>query len=184
MKTIDKTKVVTDIVRFNYPNIYEPVKQEETGESRYSLSILIPKEDTKTINKINSSIFEAKTQGLKEWGDIPDNIKIPLRDGDLERPDNEAYKGHYFINTTSKFQPGIVDKKLKQITNSSEMYPGCYGKVSIRFYPFKKFDVIGIGCGLNNAQKVSDGELILTRAKAEDDFYIMDDEDILSWYYP
>lgn len=174
-------KVITGKVRINYPNLFIPRKVEYSDESRYSVSILIPKNDIETMEKINETIFKSKEKGLLVWGDIPENIKTPLRDGDLEKPDNENYKNHYFINATSKFKPGVVDKRIKEIKNPEEIYPGCYCRASIEFYPFNINNQCGIGCSIKNLQKVSDGERILINSRPEDDFTIIDGD--LIWYY-
>ncbi|MDK2563939.1 DUF2815 family protein [Romboutsia sedimentorum] len=173
-------KVITGKIRMNYTNLFTPKKLEESDELRYSLSILIPKHDIETIEKINESIFNAKQKGLTIWKEVSDEIKTPLRDGDLEKGDNQIYKNHYFLNATSKYKPGIVDKSLNEVKNQSEIYAGCYGRVSINFYPFYKNGICGIGCGINNVQKISDGDLIITNSRPEDDFSIILDEDILS----
>lgn len=172
-------KIITGKVRVNYPNLFVPKKLEESEEARYSMTILISKSDIETMEKINEAIFKAKEKGLSLWGDIPENIKTPLRDGDIEKLDNEVYKNHYFINTTSKYKPGIVNRQLNEIKDSNEIYPGCYCRVSINFYPFYKNDICGIGCGINNVQKIADGELISINSRPEDDFTIIDDEYIV-----
>ena len=166
-------KVITSKVRFNFTNLFTPKKLEDSDELRYSLCILIPKSDLETINKINEAILNAKGKGLEKFKDL-DNIKNPLRDGDKEKPDNENYKNHYFINTTSKYQPGVVNKDLNKITNPEEIYPGCYGRVSINFYPFEKNGTSGIGCGLQNVQKICDGDKIGV-SRPEDDFDVIGD---------
>ncbi|MGL6106539.1 DUF2815 family protein [Romboutsia sp.] len=171
-------KVITGKVRINYPNLFIPKKVEYSDESRYSVCILIPKNDIETMEKINEAIFKSKEKGLSVWGDIPENIKTPLRDGDLEKPGNEAYQNHYFVNTTNKYKPGIVNNLVKEIKNPEEIYPGCYCRASIEFYPFYKNNQCGIGCSIKNLQKISDGESILMSSRPEDDFTIIDGDQI------
>lgn len=100
--------------------------------------------------------------------------KTPLRDGDLERPDDEAYANSYFINANSASAPGIVDAYRQPIIDHSEVYSGVYGRASINFYAFNSNGNKGIACGLNNLQKIRDGEPLGGKSRAEDDF---DDED-------
>ncbi|MGL5750057.1 MAG: DUF2815 family protein [Paraclostridium sp.] len=170
-------KVITGKIRMNYTNLFTPKAIENDIEAKYSLSILISKADIATIEKIEEAIKSAKTKGQEIWGDItPNNLKLPLRDGDIERADSKDYEDHYFINATSKYKPGIVDKRLNEITNEKEIYPGCYGRVSINFYPFNKNGQVGVGCGINNVQKISDGEIINISSKPEDDFTIIEDD--------
>ena len=106
-------------------------------------------------------------------------IKNPLRDGDAERPDDETYKDSYFINANSATAPGIVDAVRQPILERSEVYSGVYGRASINFYAFNSNGNKGIACGLNNLQKISDGEPLGGKTRAEDDF-ADEDEDFLN----
>ena len=108
------------------------------------------------------------------------SLKLPLRDGDIERPDDEAYKGSYFINANATNAPGIVDADRNEILTRSEVYSGVYGRASITFYAFNSNGNRGIACGLNNLQKLRDGEPLGGRASAESDFATDDDEDFLA----
>lgn len=146
------------------------------------MSLIIPKSDTKTIAKIKSAIQAAYEEGqskLKGNGkSVPSlkAIKTPLRDGDLERPDDEAYANSYFINANSASAPGIVDADRQPIIDHSEVYSGVYGRASINFYAFNSNGNKGIACGLNNLQKIKDGEPLGGKSRAEDDFADEDDD--------
>jgi hypothetical protein len=169
--TAKTTKVVTDKVRFSYVHIFQPHAVDANQEAKFSMVILIPKSDKKTLRKIKAAIDEAKELGKPKWGGkIPAALKLPLRDGDEERPDQDEYANGYFINCISKTKPGIVDRNTQEILDSSEVYSGCYGRVSVNFYPFAVSGNKGIACGLNNIQKLSDGEFLGGRSKPEDDF--------------
>ncbi|MGD9678404.1 MAG: DUF2815 family protein [Vulcanibacillus sp.] len=172
------TQVVTGRVRLSYANLFKPVAIDESQEPKYSLSILIPKSDKVTLKKIAAAIEAAKQAGATKWGGkIPANLKTPLRDGDEDRPDQEEYAGHYFINASSRQKPGIVDSKLNEILDSTEVYSGCYGRVSVNFYAFNTAGNKGIACGLNNVQKLDDGDYLGGHSRAEDDFEAIDDSD-------
>ena len=112
MSTVNNTtKVVTGIVRLSYANIWEPASVNG-GTPKYSVSLIIPKSDTKTIAAINAAVDAAIKQGAAKFGGkIPNKaaLKLPLRDGDTERED-EAYKDSYFVNANSTTAPQIVDK--------------------------------------------------------------------------
>lgn len=180
-------KVITNKVRINYPNLFEPKMVDLSNEKRYSVVILIPKSDIQTIEKIKEAIKLEKNKLLENFKNIDlDEIKLPLRDGDIEKGDIKEYENHYFINATSKYKPGIVDKKLNKIDDEKEIYPGCYVRASINFYYFNKAGQVGIGCGINNIQKLADGEYIHINSRPEDDFSIIEDdlEDLLTWFYP
>ena len=153
------TKVVTGKVRFSYAHVWTPTSIQEGQEPKYSTSILIPKSDTATLKKIEDAIKVATEQGKSNWdGKIPKNLKLPLRDGDEEREDDPAYAGMWFLNASTTKQPGIVDKDRNEILDKDEFYSGCYGRVSLNFYPFSASGNKGIAVGLNNIQKLADGE--------------------------
>lgn len=177
---MQETKVVTGKVRFSYANVWEP-KSINGGDEKYSVSIIIPKSDKKTLSEIKKAIEEAKKEGVSKFGGkVPANIKLPLRDGDIDRADDEAYAGSYFINANSKTKPDVVDKNVQPILDTTEFYSGCYGRVSIVFYAFNQNGNKGIACGLQHLQKLEDGEPLGGRSRAEDDFTTYDDEDFLS----
>jgi len=176
----NKTKVITGKVRFSYANVWEP-KSINGGDEKYSVSLIIPKSDTKTINEIKAAIEAAKQEGKAKYGGkIPANLKTPLRDGDIDRADDEAYKNSYFVNANSKDRPQIVDKNVKPILDQSEVYSGCYGRASITFYAFNQNGNKGVACGLGNLQKLAEGEALSGRSSAKDDFASADDDDFLS----
>lgn len=175
------TKVITGEVRFSYLNVFEP-KSINDNEAKYSVSLLIPKTDTKTIDAVNRAVEAAKQAGISKFGGkIPAQMKLPLRDGDIDHPDGEVYAGCYFLNANCKQKPGLVYKNGQPIIDSTELYSGCYGHASINFYAFSVNGNKGIACGLNHLMKTRDGEPLGGRGKAEDDFAgLIDEEDFLS----
>ena len=170
---VNSTKVVTGKVRFCYVNVFEPTAMNEGDTPKYNICVLIPKSDTATIDKINKAINAAKEAGKAKLADkngrIPANLKLPMRDGDVERPDDPAFEGMYFINANSMRQPSIVDRSLNPIMTRDEFYSGCYGRASINFYAFNVSSK-GIAAGLNNLQKLEDGEMLAGGSTAEEDF--------------
>jgi hypothetical protein len=168
-------KVITGKVRFSYANVWEP-KSINGGEPKYSVSIIIPKTDVETLKKINVAIEAAKNQGTAKFGDkLLNNFKTPLRDGDVDRAEEEAYAGSYFINAHSLMKPGIVDKSVQAITEESQFYSGCYGRASLVFYPYNAEGNKGIACGLQNLQKLEEGEILSGHSSAEEDFEDVED---------
>ena len=179
-------KVITGPdTRWSYANVWE-AKSINGGTPKFSVSLIIPKSDTKTIAKIQAAIEAAYHEGeakLKGNGKtVPPlaALKTPLRDGDTERPDDPAYADAYFINANSATAPGVVDADRQEILTRSEVYSGVYGRASVNFYAFNSNGNKGIACGLNNLQKIRDGEPLGGKASAEDDFASYDDEDFLS----
>ena len=175
------TKVVTGVVRLSYANVWEATSING-GTPKYSVSLIIPKDDTKTISAINAAIDAAIKEGAAKFGSkIPTKaaLKLPLRDGDVER-DDEAYKNAFFVNANSTTAPQIVDRSVQPILDRSEVYSGCYARVSINFYAFNSNGNRGVACGLGNIQKVRDGEPLSGRTSAADDFASDLDDDFLS----
>ncbi len=180
------TKVITGVnTRWSYANVWD-AKSINGGTPKFSVSLIVPKDDTVTVNKIKSAIQSAYEEGqskLKGNGKtVPalSVLKTPMRDGDLERPDDEAYAGCYFVNANSASAPGIVDADRQPIIDRSEVYSGVYGRASINFYAFNSNGIKGIACGLNNLQKMKDGEPLGGKSRAEDDFATEAEDDFLS----
>lgn len=169
----NSTKVVTGKVRFCYVNVFEPTTLNDGDTPKYNICILIPKTDTKTLETVRKAIEAAKIAGKSKLADkngkIPSTIKTPLRDGDEERSDDPAYEGMMFINANTVRKPTIVDKDLNPIMQQDEFYSGCYGRASINFYAFN-VQSKGIAAGLQNLQKLEDGEMLAGGSTAEEDF--------------
>ena len=182
---IKTTKVITGKCVLSYANVWVPKAASDGATPKYSASIIIPKTDKVTIPKIKNAIKTAYDEGqyiLKGNGkSIPalDLLKTPLRDGDAERPDDEAYKNAYFVNANAINAPGIVDRDRQPILDHSEVYSGIIAICSISFYCYNQNGNKGIACGLNNIMKVSDGTPLGSRSTPEDDFkdITIDDDD-------
>lgn len=181
MATEKSTKVVTGKVRFSYVHVFEPSSMNEGEEPKYSVCLLIPKKDKDTLKKINDAIKQAEIVGkdkLSKNGKIVANYRKPLRDGDEER-DTPEHEGCFFINVSSKRRPGIVDKDLNAILDKEEFYSGCYGRASINFFAYNSNGSRGITAGLNNVQKLSDGEPLAGGTTPEEDFADEYDDDLM-----
>lgn len=175
-----KTKVVTGVVRLSYSNVWEPKAASDGAVPKYSVSLIIPKSDTDTLAKINAAIDAAIEEGIGKFGGKKPNkaaIKLPLRDGDVER-DDEAYANSYFVNANSVTAPQVVDLKVQPILDRSVVYSGVYARVSINFYAFNSNGNKGIACGLGNVQKVRDGEPLGGKTDASKDFDELSDDEL------
>ena len=185
-KANNPMKVITGPdTRWSYANIWE-AKSINGGTPKFSVSLIIPKSDTKTVAKIKAAIEaayhegEAKLKGSGKSVPLLSTVKTPLRDGDSERPGDPAYSNSFFLNCNSATAPGVVDVDRNPILSRSEVYSGVYGRASISFYAFNSNGNKGIACGLNNLQKVRDGEPLGGKNSAESDFATEDDEDFLA----
>lgn len=185
-KNFSATKVVIPC-RISFANIWEP-KAINGGDEKYSVSCLIPKSDKKTLARIQKAVEAAKEDGkARKWsGKIPPNLKLPLRDGDIDRPDDENYEDCYFLNASSKDAPQVVDRKVNPVLDPMMVYSGCYCNVSVNFYAFNANGNRGVAAGLGNIQFVRDGERLSGKASADADFDALedDDEDVLGGDMP
>lgn len=183
---MENTFVVTGKCRFSYVNLFQPRKTEDGSEPKYSLCLLIPKTDKKTVNAIHAAIEAAAKKGKAKFGDkFPGKPRSPLHDGDETKDNGDEYgpecKGCWVLNTSSRTKPQVVDRDREDILDTTEVYSGCYGRASLNFYPFMVPSNKGIACGLQNVQKLADGEpLGGGRTRASDDFAddFDDDDDI------
>lgn len=180
---IRENQVITGVnTRFSYLHVLEP-QSINGSKPKYSVSLIIPKSDKETVEKIQKAIQFAYKEGeskLKGNGkSVPalSSIKTPLRDGDEERPDDEAYKDSYFINANSVTKPRVVGKNLETLGEPEELYSGIYGRASITFYAFNVNGNRRIACGLNNLQKLKDGESLGGRNSAQSDFEAFNEDD-------
>lgn len=192
MKSILKTetKIVIADARLSYANLYEP-RSINGSDPKYSVSLIIDKDDKHTLQLIETAIGNAVQTGIeKKWsGKKPKNLKLPLRDGDEER-DDEAYANAMFINANSTKPPVVVGKERDRATGkiiplgTDDVYSGCYANVSINFYPFDINGNRGVAAGLGNVQKERDGVPLSSYAsRAEDDFEFVEvdtDDDFLN----
>ena len=168
-------KVITGKVRFCYAHVFEPSVMEGSTTEKYSVSIVIDKDDKYTLGEIDRAVKNALRLGegkLKgKTGKIYESaIKMPLRNGDEQRPDDDAYAGKMFVTANSTNRPGVVDANLNKIIDKDEFYSGCYGRASLTFYAYDFQGTKGIAVGLNNVQKLEDGERLSGGSSPESDF--------------
>lgn len=180
---VNPCKVITGKdTRISYAHVWEPASING-GNPKYSCCAVWPKADDVTTRKVKAAIEaayhegEGKLKGNSKAVPPMSAIKLPLRDGDLERPDDPAFAGMWFVNANTDRAPGVVDADCNPILDRSEVYSGCYCRVSLTFYAFNSNGNRGIACGLNNLQKVRDGEHLGGRVSAEEEFAGLDDDD-------
>lgn len=173
------TKVVTGEVRLSYAHLFEKHAGQEGNTPKYGVCLLIPKSDKATIAAIEDAQQVALEAGkvTKFGGKIPPNWKNTFRDGDLEADldKNPEYEGHMFLNVSSDTQPGIVDRQVNPILDSTEVYSGCFARVEINAFAFNNQSK-GVSFGLNHVQKLRDGEPFGNITRPEDAFEPLDDE--------
>ena len=185
-RLINPTKVQTGKVRLSFANLFEPRAAKEGEDLKYSVDLLIPKDDKENLATIEQAIENAKQQGLeKKWNNkLPSNYGQPLKDGDdKDNDDAGVYAGHFFINAKSGAdeQPTLLDRDKEPVTDGKEIYSGCYARAILRFYPYKVSGNNGVSCILDGVQKLEDGTALGGRGNVAQEFdEIEDDEDFLN----
>jgi hypothetical protein len=177
MANINIQDVVTGKVRLSYVHLFTPYASQQGGEAKYSTTILLPKTDIATKQRIDEAINAAIQEGIaSRWNGVrPTVLAIPVYDGDGVRPSDgmpfgEECKGHFVFTASSKQAPEIVDSAMQRILNATEIYSGIYARVSVRFFPYASNGKKGIGCGLGPVQKIEDGEPLGGRVSAASAF--------------
>jgi len=180
-------EVITGEVRLSYVHIWEAHAVKDGETPKYSAQLIIPKTDTVTIAAVNEAIQAAyndgkdKLKGKSTAAPALETLKTPLRDGDLEKPDDEDYAGAYFMNANSSDPVGVVDRANVKITDRSQIYSGVYAKAFVGFFAYNTNGGKGIACGLNHVQKLRDGTPLGGKGNAEDVFDVeeVDDDDVI-----
>lgn len=168
--------IVTGEVRFSFVNVFEPKAGQNGGEPKYSITILLPKSDIATKQMIDREIQNELQNGIstKFGGTMPAMPAIPIHDGDGMRPNGEPFgeecRGCWVFTASTKQKPEVVDENRQPVLTQTQVYSGCYGRVSLRFFAYNQAGKKGVGCGLGNVQKLRDGDPLGGRTTAADDF--------------
>ncbi len=161
--------VTTGEVRLSYVHLFKPYAAMQGQEEKFSVTVLVPKADVDTMNRINAAIEAAKQRGISDkWnGQCPPVVPTPVHDGDGVKPSDgmpfgPECKGHWVFTAGAKvdYPPEVVDSQGNPIINQSEVYSGMYGRVNVTFFPYSYGGKKGIGCGLGPVQKLRDGEAL------------------------
>ena len=165
--------VVTGKVRLSYVHLFTPYAGQQGAEPKYSATILVPKNDISTKQRIDAAVNAAIKEGISSrWNGVrPPVLAIPVYDGDGVRPSDgmpfgEECRGNWVFTASSKQAPEIVDLNMQRILSQTDIYSGIYARVSVRFFAYASNGKKGIGCGLGPVQKLEDGEPLGGRVSA------------------
>lgn len=170
------TQITTNEVRISYEHLIKPYSNQPGAEEKYSVTLLIPKNDIETRQRIDAAIQAAIQEGVTgKWGGMrPAQLGMPIHDGDGPRPSGEEFgaecKGHWVMNASTKVRPEVVDLNLNPILNATEIYSGMFARVNLNFFVYANSGKKGIGCGLGPVQKTRDGEPLGGRVSAAEAF--------------
>ena len=184
MENLNGTRV-TVRGRLSFVHVFKPHAATPGAEEKFSTTILVPKTDVETKQKIDAAIKAATELGVSEkWNGVkPPTVPNPIWDGDGVKQNGEQFgpecKGHWVFTASAKadYPPQVVDRRVQPILDQSEIYSGCYANVAVNFFPYLFAGKKGIGAGLGNIQKIKDGESLAGTRTAEQDFAVVDDED-------
>lgn len=159
---------ITPKFRASYANVFQAKKNDLSDKMEYSIVALFPKgADLSALKAAAAEAVKAK------WGGKPPkNLRSPFRtekqDGSL--PDG-LEEGAIFMNFKSAQKPGLIDASNQDILDPVEFYSGCFARASVRAYVYDNKGNSGVSFGLQNIQKLADGEpLGGVRVKASDEF--------------
>ena len=131
---VKENRVVFGPVRLSYTHLFSKYSpDDDSANGKYMTNVLIPKEEKETIAAIKQAIEAGKKQAIvSKWGGKePKKLDLPLRDGDVDKEDDDVYAGHYFVNAKCNTRPGIVDKYKAPIVDEDEIYSGVWAIVSV-----------------------------------------------------
>lgn len=172
---MSETVVTTGEVRLSYVNLFQPRAAQQGQEPKYSVTVLLPKSDTATYQRIQAAVQAAYEKGVvNTWNGARPPLKSVIHDGDGVRPSGDPFgpecKGHWVFTASSKQKPEVVDAQLNPIIDHSKVYSGVYGRVNINFFPYANSGNRGVAAGLGPVQILRDGEPLGGRVTAADAF--------------
>jgi len=168
-------KVMTPKFRVSFPNVFKPTAFQVGQDPKYSVVMLFDKScDLKALKDL------ARRAAVDKWGENtskwPKGMRNPFRDGDEEKPGVDGYENVTFVSASSKIKPGLVDSNVQPIIGEDEFYAGCYARATLTAYAYDIAGNRGVAFGLQNIQKLADGERFSGRSSAESEFEAVEDE--------
>lgn len=161
--------ILTPEFRVSFPRIFEA---DENGKFGCSM-IFAPDTDFDVLEKA----IAAKLKEVWPKGAPKKDYLYPILDG--ETSNREEHKGMMYINGKSgKYRPGLVDGARNPISDEAEFYPGCYARAVITLYHWVYLGKCGISVNIRNIQKTRDGDPLVSRLAAEDEFEAVSDASV------
>ncbi|MCC8075735.1 MAG: DUF2815 family protein [Clostridiales bacterium] len=168
-------------VRFSYCHLFQP-KSQNGSDPKYSTTVLVPKGNTAAKQAIDAAVNEAINTGVAgKWnGTRPPRPALCVYDGDGVRPSDgqpfgDECKGCWVFTASTRDKPFVVNNRVDDIIDPTQVYSGMWGNVCVSFFPYNYNGKKGIGCWLNGVQKVRDGEPLTHRVTAQSAFQVEED---------
>ena len=152
-------KIITPEFRAAFISVFRATAPRENpdGKKKYSVrAVFMPDEDISELKKAASEAASAK------WGkNVPKNVRSPFRTNEeLDNPipgvPDDAVIMTFSANEDRR--PGVVDNRLQDIIDESELYSGAWFRAQVRAYCYEQAGNRGISFGLENIQKLRDDD--------------------------
>lgn len=193
MKSED-VKLTTPEFRASYPNVFEAVKVNPTdAKAKFGVVAIFQVAETEKSKAAGTKVVSiealkelCRNVAIEKFGADRTKwpaLKFPFRDGlEPTKKDMDGYgAGTIFVSLQSVNMPGIVEsyedpvtKRPAQLAAKSDFYAGCYARAVVNAYYWKFMGKEGISLGLQNLQKLRDGERFGGRGNAANDFDAID----------
>lgn len=157
--------ILTPEFRVSFPDVFSP--NTYGGKESYQITMLIPKEDSEFITVLKGLVGKAIQEQWPDKNTRPE-LTLPFRDGD--KASYDGYDGCIAVRVSSKYKPGVVNASREDIIDQSEFYGGCYARAQINAYTWEFGGKSGVSFGLQNVQKLRDGDPFGNRSRASDAF--------------
>ena len=166
----------------SYEHLFEPTAPKGSNSDLQYSACLVFSKDTDLSDLKKAAEDAGKAKWVEKYISLKDSgsLRMPFRNDRLKEKGYEP--GSVYINVRSKQKPGIASKyagtdgKTLVITDPDEVYSGCRVRATLSVFAYDKAGNRGISFGLNNVQKLGDGERLDGRLKAEDDFDPIEDK--------
>lgn len=166
--------LITPKFRVSFANVFRPqppmAGSKPDAKPKYGLTMLFPKDADLSALK-----HAAHMAAVEKFGDklkdpnFAKTLRSPFRDQGEKQ--HEGYvPGCIFVNATSAQRPGLVDQNVQPIIEESQFYSGCYAIASVNAFAYEQMGNRGVAFGVNNIQKVGDGEPLGGRVRPEAEF--------------
>lgn len=169
------SSIMTPKAMLSFPHLFHPQSSiDGEGKEKYSCALVFP--EGTNLKELQEEVMRV---GTDRWGE---KFLKMVREGAVRLPfrTDGASKGYpegaTFINVRSTRQPGVVDARVQPIIDEREIYPGCWVRATVSAFAYDTKGNKGVSFGLNNVQKLADGEPLDGRRAPEDEFEAMMDE--------
>lgn len=159
--------------RVSFPNVFKARKNDLNGKDEFSVTAVFPKgTDLSVLKKAaNDAIVEKLGADKSKW---PKGLRNPIRDQAEREKEGKLPEGYeagaFFINLKATQRPGVVDQNVQDILEERDFYAGCWAIANVRAYYYDQKGNKGVSFGLQNIQKVGDGDPLGGRVRPTDAF--------------